>query len=94
MVEIPFDNIVEEHGAPYYLVHRADLHEALLTAVRNAGVEVLNNKRVVSYDFEAPSAATQDGEVFTADLVIAADGIKSITRPLLTGQPDVPRHHA
>ncbi|KAI1206789.1 salicylate hydroxylase [Annulohypoxylon truncatum] len=91
MVEIPFDNIVEEHGAPYYLVHRADLHEALLAAVRKAGVEVLNNKRVVSYDFEAPSATTQDGEVFAADLVIAADGIKSITRPLLTGQPDVPR---
>ncbi|KAI1443031.1 salicylate hydroxylase [Annulohypoxylon stygium] len=91
MVEIPFDNIVEEHGAPYYLVHRADLHESLLYAVRKAGVEVLNSKRIVSYDFEAPSATTQDGEVFTADLVIAADGIKSITRPLLTGQPDVPR---
>ncbi|KAI1091699.1 salicylate hydroxylase [Rostrohypoxylon terebratum] len=91
IVEIPFDNIVEEHGAPYYLVHRADLHESLLYAAKKAGVEVLNNKRVVSYDFDAPSATTQDGEVFTADLVIAADGIKSITRSLLTGQPDVPR---
>ncbi|KAI1391738.1 salicylate hydroxylase [Hypoxylon trugodes] len=91
MVKLPFDNIVETHGAPYYLVHRADLHEALLTAARRAGVEVLNQKRVVSYDFEAPSATTQNGEVFTADLVIGADGIKSIARPLLTGQPDIPR---
>ncbi|XXH00977.1 hypothetical protein Hte_007328 [Hypoxylon texense] len=91
MVKLPFDNIVETHGAPYYLVHRADLHEALLTAARNAGVEVLNQKRVVSYDFEAPSATTQSGEVFTADLVVGADGIKSIARPLLTGQLDVPR---
>ncbi|KAI1372859.1 salicylate hydroxylase [Hypoxylon crocopeplum] len=91
MVKLPFDNIVETHGAPYYLVHRADLHEALLTAARRAGVEVLNQKRVVSYDFEAPSATTQSGEVFAADLVIGADGIKSIARPLLTGQPDIPR---
>ncbi|KAI1097692.1 salicylate hydroxylase [Jackrogersella minutella] len=91
MVKLPFDDIVEKHGAPYYLVHRADLHDALLTATRRAGVEITNLKRVISYDFEAPSATTQDGETFTADLIIGADGIKSITRPLLTGQPDVPR---
>ncbi|KAH8744383.1 salicylate hydroxylase [Diaporthe sp. PMI_573] len=91
MVKLPFENIVETHGAPYYLVHRADLHAALLEAAQKAGVEILNNKRVVSYDFEAPSATTQDDEVFAADLVICADGIKSVARPLLTGRPDIPR---
>ncbi|KAK7225262.1 hypothetical protein V2G26_013265 [Clonostachys chloroleuca] len=91
IVKVPFDNIVETHGAPYYLVHRADLHEGLLTAAYKAGVTVLNKKRVISYDFDAPSATTQDGEVFSADLIIGADGIKSIARPLLTGQPDIPR---
>lgn len=91
MVKLPFENIVETHGAPYYLVHRADLHAALLEAAQKAGVEILNNKRVVSYDFEAPSATTQEDEVFAADLVICADGIKSIARPLMTGLPDIPR---
>lgn len=91
MVRLPFENIVETYGAPYYLVHRADLHAALLEAVQKAGVKILNNKRVVSYDFEDPSATTQEDEVFAADLVICADGIKSIARPLLTGQPDIPR---
>ena len=91
IVELPFDNIVETHGAPYYLVHRADLHSALLAAARRAGVTVRTGKRVVGYDFEAPSATTQDGEVFRANLVIAADGIKSVARPLLTGRPDAPR---
>lgn len=91
MVKLPFENIVETHGAPYYLAHRADLHAALLEAAQKTGVEILNNKRVVSYDFEAPSATTQDDEVFAADLVICADGIKSVARPLLTGQPDIPR---
>ncbi|KAJ5203710.1 uncharacterized protein N7498_004589 [Penicillium cinerascens] len=88
---LPFNNIVETHGAPYWLVHRADLHAALLDAALNAGVKVLTNKRVTSYDFDAPSTTTQDGETFKADLIVGADGIKSICRPLLTGQPDVPR---
>ncbi|KAL1852447.1 hypothetical protein Daus18300_012206 [Diaporthe australafricana] len=83
MVKLPFEDIVETHGAPYYLVHRADLHAALLEAAQNAGVEILNNKRVVSYDFETPSATTQDDEVFAADLVICADGIKSLAQKLL-----------
>lgn len=91
IVKLPFDNIEETHGAPYYLVHRADLHAALLSAAQRAGVAVHTGKQVVSYDFAAPSATTQAGEVFRADLVIAADGIKSTARSLLTGQPDAPR---
>lgn len=91
IVKLPFNDIVETHGAPYYLVHRADLHNGLLEAAKRAGVAVHSHKRVTSYDFDAPSATTQDGETFKADLVIGADGIKSICRPLLTGKPDVPR---
>ncbi|KAH6897068.1 salicylate hydroxylase [Thelonectria olida] len=91
IVKVPFDNIVETHGAPYYLVHRADLHAGLLEAATRAGVKVLTKKRVVEYDFDAPSVTTQDGQVFKAHLVVAADGIKSIARPLLTGEPDIPR---
>ncbi|OAA66914.1 salicylate hydroxylase [Niveomyces insectorum RCEF 264] len=88
---LPFDKNVETHGSPYWLVHRADLHAALLDAATKAGVRILPNHRVVSYDMEAPSVTTQDGAVHTADLVVGADGIKSLCRPLLTGQPDVPR---
>lgn len=91
IVKVPFDNIVETHGAPYYLVHRADLHEGLVAAALRAGVVVHNKKRVVSYDFYAPSVTTQEGEVWKADLVLGADGIKSVARPLLTGEPDTPR---
>ncbi|PKS06246.1 hypothetical protein jhhlp_006992 [Lomentospora prolificans] len=91
IVKLPFENIVETHGAPYYLVHRADLHKALLAAANKAGVTILNDKKIMSYDFEAPSATTEAGEIFKADLVVGADGIKSICRPLLTSQADVPR---
>lgn len=91
ITNFPFDDIVEKHGAPYYLVHRADLHAALLEAAEKSGVKIYKSQRVTAYDFDEPSATTQDGKVWKADLVIGADGIKSTARPLLTGQPDIPR---
>ncbi|KAF8860409.1 FAD/NAD(P)-binding domain-containing protein [Acephala macrosclerotiorum] len=91
ITKFPFDNIVEEHSAPYYLVHRADLHAALLEAAEKSGVQIHKSQRVIEYDFDAPSAKTLDGKVWKAGLVIGADGIKSIARPLLTGQADIPR---
>lgn len=91
IAKIPLDDAMETHGAPYHLVHRADLHLALLDAARRAGVQVLSNKRVVDYNFDAPTATTAEGETFGADLLIAADGIKSFTRPLITGNADKPR---
>lgn len=75
ITKFPFENIVETHGAPYYLVHRADLHAALLTAATNAGVEVYTDQKVQSYDFSVPSATTVDGKVWTADIVVCADGM-------------------
>lgn len=88
---IPFEDARMIYGAPYYFVHRHDFHAILLEAALNAGVKIFKDKPVVSYDFSVPSATTAGGEVWKADLIIAADGIKSITRPLLTGQPDKPR---
>lgn len=91
ILDLPFEKLVETHGAPYYLVHRADLHKALLETAVAAGVQVLRNKKIIAYDFSDPSAVNETGEIFKADLIIAADGIKSIARPLLTGQEDRPR---
>ncbi|GAD98036.1 salicylate hydroxylase [Paecilomyces variotii No. 5] len=91
ITKLPFENIIEVHGAPYFLVHRADLHAALLDAAKKAGVEIYANQKVEKYDFSVPCAVTSEGKTWTADLVVCSDGIKSIARPLLTGQPDVPR---
>jgi salicylate hydroxylase len=89
-MKFPFDNIAEKHGAPYYLVHRADLHAALLEAAEKSGVQIHKSHRVIEYGFDALSARTLDGKFWKADLVIGSDGIKSIARPLLTGRPTSP----
>ena len=74
ITKFPFENIVENHGAPYYLVHRANLHAGLLEAADKVGVKIYKQQRVIEYDFDAPSATTSDGKVWRADLVIGADG--------------------
>lgn len=81
IVKIPFGQIVQNHGAPYWLVHRHDLHKGLLEAAQRAGVKIINNKRVVEYDFNAPSVRTADDQLFTAELIIAADGKRTTAIP-------------
>ena len=87
ITEFPFKNIVENHGAPYYLVHRADLHAGLLAAAEKAGVKIHTKQRVTKYDFETPSVTTVDGKVWKADLIVAADG--KISSPCLEAMTNV-----
>lgn len=46
---------------------------------------------VVSYNEDAPSATLDSGEVVHADVIIGADGIKSICREMVLGFEDKPK---
>lgn len=72
-------------GAPYLQIHRADLHHALATAVPPESVRL--NTTVVGIDQDDKSAAvtTANGERWEADLVVAADGVRSTARRWLFG---------
>lgn len=77
----------DEFGAPYLLVHRADLHHALTAAVPHRSIRL--NTEVVGIDQDGDRAhvTTANGERLDADLVVAADGIRSAARQWLFG-PD------
>jgi salicylate hydroxylase len=60
--------------APYYVVHRAHFHGALHKRASELGVEVRVNSKVVDYDLEAPNIGLENGQVLSADLIVAADG--------------------
>ena len=65
------------YGAPYLLMHRGDLHEALASAVPPDLVHL--GKRLVELE-EASDGMTlrfADGSSATADAVIGADGVHS-----------------
>jgi salicylate hydroxylase/6-hydroxynicotinate 3-monooxygenase len=78
-------------GAPYLCMHRAELHDALLSLVPAANVHL--NKKLVGLDQDARQVTMTfaDGTTAQADAVIGADGIHSIVREIVIG-PDRPIH--
>jgi 2-polyprenyl-6-methoxyphenol hydroxylase-like FAD-dependent oxidoreductase len=79
-------------GAPYLCMHRADLHDALVSVLppeifhlgkKLAGIEESGSGRV--------TLAFADGTRAEADAVIGADGVHSLVRDLIVG-PDEPLH--
>jgi salicylate hydroxylase len=61
-------------GAPYLVLHRADLHSVLLKHAVRLGVNVRVASRVIEYDFDTPTIKLLTGEVVQPDLVVAVDG--------------------
>jgi salicylate hydroxylase/6-hydroxynicotinate 3-monooxygenase len=76
-----------KYGAPYLLMHRGDLHEALALRVPGDSIEL--NKKLVDLDWRSGGGVTlrfADGSSSHADAVVAADGIHSRVRELWLGQ--------
>ncbi|KAI0699405.1 FAD/NAD(P)-binding domain-containing protein [Cytidiella melzeri] len=77
------DNM-NEYGAPYYHIHRADFHK-LLFDLAAPNMTLRLNSTVVGVDPDAPSVTLASGEVIKGDLIIGADGIKSIVQQVVLG---------
>ncbi|KAK5271662.1 hypothetical protein LTR96_003488 [Exophiala xenobiotica] len=63
-----------EFDAPYYVVHRAHFHDAMYQLALQLGIAVKINSKVLDYDEDAPSIMLENGESYSADLIIASDG--------------------
>jgi salicylate hydroxylase len=82
---------VTKYGYPYWHVHRADFHRAMLERAIELGVQVHINSQVTEVRFNPPPRVTvTGGKVYTADLVIGCDGLRSICREALVGRADPP----
>jgi len=90
LYSVPFGKAyLERHGAPYLHVHRADLHQILVSAfLANDPAAVALNTTVVGYTEEANKVTVHcaDGSQFEGDCLAAADGVKSIIRDQLLGK--------
>ncbi|KAL4922310.1 hypothetical protein BDW62DRAFT_207621 [Aspergillus aurantiobrunneus] len=73
------------------VIHRADLHNALIgKALELTNVELCVNSHVTGVNFDSTSVTLASGKVVEADVIIAADGIKSVIRDQLLGD-DAPK---
>lgn len=84
-------------GNPYAVVHRADLHGAMLSACEASElVELRTRARVTGYrqDGDAATALLADGDAIDGCALVGADGINSAVRAQLVadGPPRVSGH--
>ncbi len=78
----------KRYGAPYWHIHRADFIHALAQALKEHGHNILKmNNMVVGYGQNDKEAWAQlsDGSRVNGDIIIGADGIKSIIRENMLG---------
>jgi salicylate hydroxylase len=67
-------------GAPYYVVHRADLLNLLAEAVPDEAVHLNSRVTGLTQDINGVELSFEDGSTERADLVIGCDGIRSTVR--------------
>ena len=76
------------HGAPYYQVHRADVHTLLAAKVRELKRDAIRlNCRVIGFEESGDGVDLRlaDGTAVSGDLLIGADGLKSVICQQLNG---------
>uniref|UniRef100_L2GJA6 ABC transporter n=1 Tax=Colletotrichum fructicola (strain Nara gc5) TaxID=1213859 RepID=L2GJA6_COLFN len=94
--EIPF-HLKKNYGAERMVYHRVDLHDALKEAATretpdDGPVIVRTGCVVASCDPDAGVVKLESGEEIVGDLVVGADGIKSVLRQAVIGKeaPAIP----
>jgi salicylate hydroxylase len=79
----------ERYGAPYFMIHRADLHRILLDAVKTAAPDCLTlGCRVTGFrqDDRSVTVFCEDGTEIEGPALIGADGVHSRIRNALFGE--------
>lgn len=83
-------DVERRYGFPYMVIHRSDLHGTLLRACQRAGVDLVTDVRVTAYEQgEGGAVAVHDGGREFAPVVIAADGLYSVARRMLSDDEPV-----
>ena len=75
-------------GNPYAVIHRADIHGAILEGVQQSPlIELLTSSRVcdIVQDGKQVTVTDSQGRLHVADAAIACDGVKSVVREKLIG---------
>lgn len=91
LTRLDLRDLERRYGYPYMVIHRSDLHAMLLRACRRAGVDLVTSQQAVAYANTAEGARVTlaDGHTEEAQVVIAADGLHSVARTLMSDDEPV-----
>jgi 2-polyprenyl-6-methoxyphenol hydroxylase-like FAD-dependent oxidoreductase len=72
--------------------HRGEIHEILIDYATSQGIDIRTGQNVAGY-FEDDDCAgiTVGDQKFTADIVLASEGVKSPARKIVLGYEDLPK---
>ncbi|KAI9734836.1 MAG: hypothetical protein M1834_001915 [Cirrosporium novae-zelandiae] len=82
---------IDRYGSPYLHIHRAEYHKILVSLAQRLGVNIELSSIVTGINFQTPIVYRKGKPKFRADLVVGADGLKSVCREALLGRPDPPK---
>ncbi len=90
LADLDFSDAEQRYGAPYLLLHRGDLHAAILSAV--PAELIAFDHKLVGLDRGAVGIELRfaDGATASVDALIGADGVHSKVREMILG-PEKPR---
>ncbi len=95
--KIPTDeHFRKRFGNPYAVIHRADIHGSLVECADKVGdLEIITNCQIqsVSQDENQVSIVDQHGNIYVGQALIGADGVKSVVRETLVGDPALVTGH-
>jgi salicylate hydroxylase len=75
----------ERYGAPYYTFHRADLLDALASGLDRSAIHLGHRLTGIEERSDRTVLAFANGAEVEAEIVIAADGVRSVIRQALYG---------
>jgi 3-hydroxybenzoate 6-monooxygenase len=90
------ERFLERYGFPYLVVHRGDLHAALVAAARESSLITLEtDRRVIAVEDGGAfaSATCADGSEYRARALIGADGLHSVVRGTVADDRPVMSHY-
>ncbi|OCL07422.1 salicylate hydroxylase [Glonium stellatum] len=72
--------------------HRGEIHEIVYKHALSVGVEIRLDQRVAEYfETDTEAGVVVNGERITADVIFAADGVRSTARKIVLGHEDKPK---
>jgi 6-hydroxynicotinate 3-monooxygenase len=87
LADLTFGETAEkQYGAPYFLMHRGDLHAALFSTVPEA--HIAYEKKLLGIGRKGDGVTLQftDGTTVSSDCVIGCDGVHSRVREIMLGE--------